>query len=214
MGSSRLPGKSLAPVGQVPMLQVMLDRVGRARRLDGIVVATSTLERDDAIASIAAAAGVEVFRGDEQDVLSRYAGAAATAGAETVVRLTADCPLIDPAVIDRVVDEYARGGADIASNNAPPVSARTYPDGMDAEAFSRAALERAHAEAVEPPHREHVTPYVYATGRVRRVDLPENRGDVRITVDHQDDLDLVREIVGAVGTDASLDEILAYLDAR
>jgi spore coat polysaccharide biosynthesis protein SpsF len=198
----------------------MLARVALAGSLDQVVVATTALRRDDELAAAAAAAGATVFRGSEDDVLSRYAGAGETTGAATVVRLTADCPLIDPAIIDRLVHEYMRaeGGVDIVSNNAPPYESRTYPDGMDVEVFSRAALERAQTEATAPEDREHVTRWMYLNDlRVRTVHLAEDRGAVRLTVDLPDDLARVREVADALAPadpEFSLDDILAWLDAH
>src|SRR5215218_3708456 len=122
MGSTRLPGKSLAVAAGRPLLATMLDRVAGATALDAVWVATTEEPRDDPIAALAAGAGAGVFRGSEHDVLSRYAGAAAAAHADVIVRLTSDCPLLDPAVIDRVAGEL--DGHDLATN-APPTG-RTY----------------------------------------------------------------------------------------
>jgi spore coat polysaccharide biosynthesis protein SpsF len=194
MGSTRLPGKALAPVLGRPLLQLMLERVQRARRLDTVEVATTRLARDDAVAEVAEQAGATCFRGAEQDVLARYHNAAEAAGARTVVRLTADCPLVAPEVIDEVVDAFVATGGEVdLASNAPP-RGRTYPDGMDVEVFSGAALGRAHAEATSPADREHVTTYMYRCLRVLEVHLPRSLGDVRVTVDHAADLERVRAI--------------------
>jgi spore coat polysaccharide biosynthesis protein SpsF len=217
MGSTRLPGKSLAPVDGRTMLEVMLDRVGRTPVIDAVWVATTTAERDDAVAAAAARAGVPVFRGSEDDVLGRYAGAAAEAGAGTVVRLTADCPLIGPEAIEAVVGALREGGADIATN-APPAG-RTWPDGLDAEAFSRDALDALDAATTDPGLREHVTLGFHRDPRwrVRTVDLDRDLGDVRITVDTQDDLDLVRSLLEellARNPAFDLADVLAALERR
>lgn len=217
MGSTRLPGKSLAPVGGRTMLEVMLERVGHSASVDVVWVATTTTERDDAIAEAAARVGVPVFRGSEDDVLGRYVGAATEAGAGTVVRLTADCPLLAPEAIDAVVAALGDGDADLATN-APPAG-RTWPDGMDAEAFPRAALEALDAAITDPALREHVTLGFHRDPRwrVRVVDLDRDVGNVRITVDTQEDLDIVRDLLEELlpaDPAFGLDAVLAAMDRR
>jgi spore coat polysaccharide biosynthesis protein SpsF len=191
--------------------------VGRTPVIDAVWVATTTAERDDAVAAAAARAGVPVFRGSEDDVLGRYAGAAAEAGAGTVVRITADCPLIGPEAIAAVVGALREGGADIATN-APPAG-RTWPDGLDAEAFGRDALDALDAATTDPGLREHVTLGFHRDPRwrVRTVDLDRDLGDVRITVDTQDDLDLVRSLLEellARNPAFDLADVLAALERR
>jgi spore coat polysaccharide biosynthesis protein SpsF (cytidylyltransferase family) len=214
MGSSRLPGKTLADLAGLPMLQFMLERVAHARTLDGVVVATTTAARDDRLAAIAAASGAMVFRGSEHDVLARYVGAAEQAGAATVVRLTADCPLLAPEVVDRLVQAYevADPRPDLVTN-APPAG-RTYPDGMDVEVLSRAVLVRAHELATDPADREHATRLLHGGGfRVQVVHLPRDLGTVRITVDDEHDLQRVRAIVAALPDRLfTLDDVIALLE--
>lgn len=197
MGSTRLPGKVLAKVRGRPLLATMLDRVKGFGAIDGVVVATTVLERDDAIAELAAREGADVFRGSEDDVLARFAGAAAQAGAGTIVRLTADCPLIVPEAVDAVLE--ALGDVDLATN-APP-HGRTWPDGFDAEAFTADALGRLDALATAPEDREHVTRgfHVHPQFRVRTVHLPQDLGSLRLTVDTAQDLELVRRILERLG---------------
>jgi spore coat polysaccharide biosynthesis protein SpsF len=208
MGSTRLPGKALAEAGGRPLLATMLERIARARSLDAVWVATTTAPRDDAIVQLAADVGTPVFRGSEEDVLARYAGAAADAGADVVVRLTSDCPLLDPAVIDRVVAELE--DHDLATN-APPCG-RTYPDGMDVEAMTRAALDRADREATDQPDREHVTSFLHRGDfDVHVVNLDRDLGDVRLTVDTAEDLLVVRELLKALPERFSLDDVLEAL---
>jgi spore coat polysaccharide biosynthesis protein SpsF len=195
-GSRRLPRKSLAPILGRPLLDLMLERVQRARTLDEVVVATTTLARDDELAAIAAGRAVGVFRGSEPDVLSRYAGAAELAHAELVVRLTADCPLIDPDVIDRVVTVARRTLSDDVQlvTNAPH-NGRTYPDGMDVEVLTAQTLRDLDELATDDADREHVTLRLHrAPFRHAVVDLGEPAGEVRITVDYESDLELVRAI--------------------
>lgn len=219
MASTRLPGKVLADVQGRPLLRHMLDRVARAKSLDGVLVATTDQPADDPIAAQCGAWGAPVFRGSEHDVLDRYYQAARLAKADAVVRLTSDCPLIDPAVIDEVVSAFQNGGYDYVANTAPPEGS-TYPDGMDVEVFSFGALERAWREARKPSEREHVTfhfwknPSLY---RTRRVDLPRNLSKVRLTVDYPEDLEVVRAVLEALRPQDpafGLDSIVAWLAAH
>lgn len=195
-GSRRLPRKTLAPVLGRALLDLMLERVERARTLDEIVLATTTLSRDDELAAIARRRGASVFRGSEQDVLKRYAGAAALARAELVVRLTADCPLIDPDVIDHVVRIARRTlGDEVDLVTNAPHSGRTYPDGMDVEVLTARTLTRVEQLAIDPADREHVTLRLHrAPFRHAVVDMQKPAGEVRITVDDPRDLELVRAI--------------------
>jgi spore coat polysaccharide biosynthesis protein SpsF len=195
MTSSRLPGKVMAPVLGAPMIGRQLERLGRSARIGRIVVATSTDASDDALASYVASLGHLVFRGPLADVLGRFAGAMALVPeADTVVRLTADCPLADWAVIDATIDCYREAGADYASNT-PAI--RTYPHGLDTEVMSRAALERACREAVDPYEREHVTPFIYRRPdqfRLAYLSQPVSLAHLRWTVDLAEDLAFVREV--------------------
>ena len=152
------------------MLYWVVNRAGAAKLVDQVIVATSVERRDDAVEELCLAEGWGVFRGSEHDVLDRYHAAAAACGAEVVVRVTADCPLIDPRVIDSVIEAYFGGAPqpDYASNT----QRRTYPAGLDTEVFSMAALERAWSEDRNPEWREHVTPYIYrSAGGFRLVDV-------------------------------------------
>lgn len=217
MGSTRLPGKVLQPAAGRPLLALMLERVRAFDAVDEVVVATTVLERDDVIAQLASDAGFAVYRGSEDDVLDRFRGAAEQAGAGTVVRLTSDCPLMVGEAIDAVLDGLA-GGADLATN-APP-EGRTWPDGLDAEAFSREALDRLAATTTDQADREHVTRgfHLGADWTVREVHLPRDLGDVRITVDTAEDLELVRalleELIEAHGLTFGLADVLAALERR
>ena len=201
MGSTRLPGKVLAPVGGRPLLEFMLERL-RTLRVDQIVVATSDLAQDDPVAEAAGRMGVPAVRGSEGDVLARFLVALDRYPADTVVRLTADCPLADPAIVEAAVDLLVRTGSDYASNSL----IRTFPVGLDVEVTTADALRQAGAEAVDRPEREHVTPFVYRRpGRYRLVALrtPELLADERWTVDTPDDLERVRAIVAATGSPAT-----------
>lgn len=193
MGSTRLPGKVLKRIGDDTMLHWVVKRTLRAKRVGEAVVATTTNGIDDAVSLEAEKAGAEVFRGSETDVLDRYRRAAQAHGAEIVVRVTADCPLIDPAVIDEVVRRFEEDGVDYASNTIE----RSYPLGLDVEVVHQDALECAWAEAVKDYHRIHVTPYIYQ--HPDRFSLLSVRADGdyssnRWTVDTEEDLRFVRAV--------------------
>jgi spore coat polysaccharide biosynthesis protein SpsF len=213
MGSSRLPGKVLMDLDGRPMLRFMLDRLAVFQALQ-LVVATSDQPADDPIEACAAAAGVAVVRGDEIDVLDRFRQAAEAHPADHIVRLTSDCPLIDPGLVAAAISDHHRSGADYTSNTL----IRTFPDGLDVEVMTTAALLAAAAEATDPAEREHVTPFLYRrTGRftTRAIRSAERLGHLRWTVDTMDDLDVVRAMVkdGTVG-DGSWREVVGRLRER
>lgn len=217
MGSTRLPGKVLADVGGATMLASVVRRAGRAGSVDHVVVATSVLPGDDAVAHEAGDLGVSVFRGDELDVLDRFHGAARAADAELVVRVTADCPLIDPGLIDRVVRALldATPSADFAANTLE----RTYPQGLDVEVAWFGTLDRAQREATRPYERAHVFPYIYEHPEFFRLVGVANDRDLsamRWTVDTQEDLDFVRAVYQRLGnpTDATWQDVLDILAAE
>jgi spore coat polysaccharide biosynthesis protein SpsF len=196
MGSTRLPGKILKEVAGRPLLDYMLERVRRAKSLDAVLIATTTSPQDDVLERFCRERGVLCHRGSEDDVLDRYYGAARAADAGTVVRLTSDCPVMDPRVIDDVVGEFRQSGCDYVANTAPPPT--TYPDGMDVEVFSFAALERAWKEAQKPSEREHVTFYFWKNPglfKTRRRELPEDLSRFRLTLDYPQDLELLSRLL-------------------
>ena len=158
ISSSRLPGKVLLPLGGKPMVIYQLERLRRCQRLDRLVLATSSHSSDDTLADVVSAAGFAVFRGDLQDVLERFRACVSVEQPTTVVRLTGDCPLSDPALIDELIEAFGRGGWDYLSNSAD-AQQLSVPDGFDAEVFRADLLERAALEAQLPLEREHVTPF-------------------------------------------------------
>lgn len=160
MGSTRLPDKVMRRIGGVPMIELLLARLARASRIGRIVVATSLGPRNEPLAAHVRSLGYEVFMGSEDDVLDRFVQAAAPHSPRAVVRITGDCPLIDPGVVDDVVAEHEAAGADYTSNVAPA----TFPDGLDTEVFAYEALLRAHRETRAQRDREHVTPYLRESG--------------------------------------------------
>ncbi len=214
MGSTRLPGKVLKSIAGRSMLARVCRRVCRAAMIDEVVVATTTEPADQAIADECNRLGVACFRGSENDVLDRYRHAAKRHGADAVVRITADCPLIDPDVVDRVVRCFLATRPDYASNTLK----RTWPCGLDTEVLSTEALDRAHREATEPYERVHVTPYLYRHGerfRLLPVTCREDLGELRWTVDSAEDLQFVRAIYHRLDGDAfSWREVLHMLAAE
>lgn len=197
MSSSRLPGKVLKEAGGRVLLERMVERVRRASSVKRVVVATTVDPSDDEIASFCQARGIDFTRGSLQDVLDRYYQAARQFKAETIVRLTGDCPLIDPILIDEVVNALVEQKADFACNRLPPPFTRTYPIGLDVEAVTYSALQRAWTEATEKHEREHVLPYLYEVpGRFKVVQLnySEDLGKLRWTLDTPEDLEFLRAV--------------------
>lgn len=195
MGSTRLPGKVLAPIAGRPMLSYQLERLRRCRQVDRLVVATTTQSADDAIVAFCEVEGLACIRGPEQDVLSRYAQAAHAFDAGIVVRVTSDCPLIEPALVDRAVATFRTGEpCDYLSNMIRP----TWPYGMAVEVISREALLQADAEATDPAEREHVTPFIYwrpERFRLKSLTMVPDLSAHRWTVDTPEDLELVARIL-------------------
>lgn len=215
MTSTRLPGKVLKQIQGKSLLEYQLERLRRVKLADEIVIATTTNETDQPIVEFCERLGVACFRGSEHDVLARYHDAATLHQADMVVRVTSDCPLIDPAVIDQVIgfflnhiEEY-----DYVTNCLK----RTYPRGMDAEVLSFQVLHEAFVEAVEPEEREHVTPFIYRHPeryRLANIDFSENQEHHRWTVDTPEDFELVEKILTAlypVHPDFSLEDVLDLL---
>lgn len=204
--SSRLPGKVLARVGDASLLALVLRRLAPLS-VDHLVVATGDSAADDAVADVAHAEGVDVVRGPELDVLSRFAIALERYPARTVVRITADCPFVDPALVRAALEIHATTNADYVSNTL----VRTYPDGLDVEVVSADALVSAASEAFDPVEREHVTPFVYRRPErftLRSLRHVEPCADRRFTVDTADDLAFVRSAVERLGTtDFSWEEV-------
>lgn len=215
MTSTRLPGKVLKEVMGKPLLGYLAERLLRVSLADRVVIATTGNEEDNAIVEFCNGLALPFFRGSEEDVLSRYYGAAVAYGADVVVRVTSDCPLIDPAVIDRVIGFYLENYPlyDYVSNTLE----RTYPRGMDTEVFSFEALTRAHREASAAPDREHVTAFMYRNPEIfNTANLPcrENQSRYRWTVDTPEDFELIRRLIEGlypVNNLFSLEDILRIM---
>lgn len=193
MGSSRLPGKVLKPLAGMPVVEHVLRRAKAAKLVDRVCLATTHNAVDDPLAEFVAGKGFRVWRGDERDVLGRYAMAARGENADIVVRITCDCPLVDPAVIDDVVRLRQEHDADYASNGL----VMDWPDGLDCEVFKATQLFEAEAATTDPYDREHVTPWIRRVGAKSKVHLPGPGmpiADQRWTLDTPEDYALLTEL--------------------
>ena len=196
MGSTRLPGKALAPLAKKTVIEILFERLKAAKKIDEIVVATTKEQEDNRLVSLLKSKHIPFFRGSRDDVLDRYLAAAKKTKAQVIVRITGDCPLLDPGVVDAVVIEFLKGGVDYVSNIDPP----TFPDGLDVEVFSLASLQETHQKAKKTHDREHVTPYLRQHKGFRRRNL-KNSIDLsseRWTVDEPKDLVLIQKIFEAM----------------
>ncbi|MCK4542952.1 MAG: glycosyltransferase family protein [Spirochaetales bacterium] len=218
MGSTRLPGKVLKEVNGKPLLMYQVERVRESKLLDKVIVATSALPKDDVITDFCERNNIDCFRGSENDVLSRYYECAKKYKADIIVRLTADCPLLDPMVIDRVISMFQKEKADYAANTAPPKTTR-FPNGSDVEVFSIHALERAFIECKDLHDREHVTFYFWRyDNNFKTIQMSQgvDWSKYRFTVDYPEDLEVVEYIfqeLGKKGSFGHLPEIVDIIDA-
>lgn len=195
VGSTRLPGKVLKKICGKTILEHDIDRLRRFKEIDKIVIATTTLEKDNAIVEECERLGVMYFRGSEDDVLSRYYYAAKENNADIVVRITSDCPLIDPEISENIIKYYIdnKNKYDYVSNTID----RTYPRGLDTEVFSFKVLERAFKEAVSLRDKEHVTPYIWNNPQIFKLAQYKNHEDyshLRWTLDTEEDFELINKI--------------------
>jgi spore coat polysaccharide biosynthesis protein SpsF len=194
MGSSRLPNKVMKSICGKTVLEHVIERVGQCKEIDDIIIATTTFDRDNVIADEALRCGVKYFRGSEDDVLSRYYYAAEEYKADIIVRITSDCPLIDPAISDNVIKFYRNNKYDIVTNAGIDLSQRTYPRGLDTEVFSFKVLEAAFKNATKGYQREHVTPYIYENCKKAYYKNPIDFSRYRWTLDTDDDLKLIDSV--------------------
>lgn len=199
MTSTRLPGKILKQVLSKPLLEYQIERLRRIKPADGIMIATTTNAADDEVIKLCDRLGIEYYRGPEEDVLARYYGAAIQSGADAIVRVTSDCPVIDPEVSGRVIEQFLinHPSYDYVSNTLK----RTYPRGLDTEVFSFAGLKDAHENAKLAAEREHVTPYFYTRPDMFNIMCVENDADNsfhRWTVDTKEDFMLIENIISAL----------------
>jgi spore coat polysaccharide biosynthesis protein SpsF (cytidylyltransferase family) len=216
MNSTRLPGKTLMEIGGEPLLGHLVRRARRVPHLQDVIIATTNNPADVAIVDFANRTGLRVHRGSETDVLDRFYQTAKRFGVSVILRITPDCPLLDPQVAGLVVDEYLRnkGECDYVSNVDPP----TFPDGLDAEVFTFATLERSWREAEKRSEREHVTPYMRSHPelfKLRNVAHSEDLSSLRWTVDEPRDLEFVRRVIGHLGQQPfDMNDVLSLLRSR
>mgnify|MGYP006292503445 CR=1 FL=1 len=219
MGSTRLPGKVLKKIKGKPMLQYTIESLRNCELLDQIIVATSNLKKDDAIEEFTEEVGVDLFRGSEHNVLSRYYHSAKENNADVVVRITGDCPLIDYQITDQVIQLYLdnKREVDFAANNLE----RTFPRGVDTAVFSFEALEKAYKNAELDVEKEHVVPYIKKTHSEEfnlinyEAEGKYRRSDIRITVDEEDDFKLIKEIINIINKEQiTLDDVIDLLNEK
>ena len=218
MTSSRLPGKIVRPILGQPMLALLIERLRRARHVDEVIVATTSNATDDVVEQLCTGVGAGCFRGSEDDVLDRVLRAAHAHRVELIVEITGDCPLIDPEIVDRLVEMYAEGGSDYVAN----VLRRTFPRGLDTQVFPTSVLEDVARLTSDPVDHEHVSLYIYEHPerfRLRNLEsgLPERYWDLRLTVDTLEDFELITAIYEALyplNPSFGLRDVLAFLDRR
>jgi len=196
MGSTRLPGKHLKQVLGRPLLSYLVERLRRVKLANEIVLATTTKPLDDQLVDFSRDEKLPFFRGSEEDVLDRYYQTAKKFQADTIVRISGDCPLIDPEVIDNVINYFlqAQPSLDYASNTLQ----RTFPRGMDTEVFSFESLEKVARDAQKPEEREHVTPFYYLHPdqfKIGSVQSEKDGSRFRWTVDTEEDFKLIKTIL-------------------
>ena len=202
-GSTRLPNKVLKKIHGKSLLEIHINRINQANRIDQIFIATTTKRNDDIINTLANQLGVGCYRGSEDDVLDRFYQTVKDVQPDFVIRLTSDCPLIDPKLIDEVIEQAKKRDLDYYAN----IIEERYPDGQDIEVFKFSALEKAWKEATLQSDREHVTPYIrnnstYKGGRLFQSDnhhLSENYNHVRLTVDEMRDFYVIEQLVKELG---------------
>ena len=195
MGSSRFPGKVLKKINKKPLLAYQIERVKLSKKYDNLVVATSNLEKDKPIVEFCKKKNINYFLGSEKNVLKRFYDCAIHYKANLIIRLTADCPLVDPKVIDKVITLYKKEKVDYAANTIPP-NTRKWPDGSDVEVFSINSLKLAFQNAISIEDKEHVTFYIWKNKKFRLAQL-DNRLDwskYRYTVDYEEDYRVVKKI--------------------
>ncbi|MDP3784903.1 MAG: glycosyltransferase family protein [bacterium] len=215
MGSTRFPGKALLPLGNSTVLEQVIGRVREAKLINEIILVTTSDNSDDALAETAKKLGIKYFRGGGRDVLESFYRAAQEFKVSHLGRVTGDCPLIDPEVIDLAAKKYLEGSWDYVGVNRP-LGEETYPDGLDVEIFSFAALERARKEAKLSSEREHVTPYIWKNPdkfKIFSVKSPVDLSSYRLTLDHLEDYEVIKKIYENVKP-LRLENIIDFIKAH
>ncbi len=214
MNSIRLPGKVLKPLGDTTVIGFLLRRLSKSAEIDDIILATSVEKEDDPLAEHVEGLGFNVYRGSESDVLGRFYNAVNQSEATKIIRITGDCPLIDPALVDKLAIDFSNGGADYVSNVMPP----TYPDGMDIEIFTNTALNDAYFKAKSDHEREHVTPYIRNKNIFSRRNIfsQDDYSSMRLTLDNEEDYKIITEVVRFFEPEChfSLDKIIKYVEQQ
>ena len=216
-GSTRLPAKILKEVNGQTLLEIHLRRILQAKRVDKVKIATTDEEGSKFIVAVANKVGVDYYKGSVDDVLSRFYGTAAPEKPDYVVRLTSDCPLIDPSIIDKVIEYTIQGGYDYASTDPS-----CFPDGLDTEVMKFSVLERAYKEANLKSEREHVTPYIWKNGTANGGEVFKtsaikndagvyNANDYRITIDEPEDFEVIKKLIESLGTDKGWKDYIDFL---
>ena len=192
IGSTRLPGKVLKKIIGKPMIELLLTRLSKSKELDQIVVATSNNYKDNKLYSFVKTLGYKCFRGDENDVLKRFYNTSKITNADIIVRITGDCPMIDPEIVDKCIIGFKKSKVDYFSNTFP----RTFPDGLDVAVMSFDAIKKAHNEARFKYDREHVTSYIINSKKFKKSSIQNKRdlSKLRWTVDYKADLNVISKI--------------------
>lgn len=192
-GSTRLPGKVLLPLGGKTVIEQVISRTNQVKKIDKIILATTTKKEDNALEQICLKAGTDCFRGSEDDVLDRYYQAAKKFGGKNIIRITGDCSLVDPEIIDKVIDLYEKSGVAYATNVIPP----TFPDGLDTEIFSFEVLEKAWRETKMTSQREHVTIFLWQHPEIFKQKHLNNEIDLsahRWVLDNPEDYEFIKQV--------------------
>lgn len=215
MGSTRLPGKILMEVDGTPMLQYELGRLALSKRIDKVVVATGDGSENDPVQELCEKIGVDCFRGSEKDVLERYAMCAEKYPEyDAILRITGDCPLIDPYIIDELVEHFEKSGSDYASNVEPHQF--LFPDGTDCEIFTRDVLMRAQKEATTEYQREHVTVFMEENEDIKKSFITQKLdfSHIRLTVDNPEDFEVISYLIREADTECGYMEYISLLTKR
>ena len=196
MGSTRLPGKVMKKIKRKSILYYVIERVKKSKMIDKIIIATTTNKNDDLIVKEAKKLKVDIFRGSEEDVLSRYFFASKEFNADIVIRITSDCPLIDPEIIDKIIKKHIESKSDYTSNTIK----RTYPRGFDTEVFNKDIIKDVYKNASEKYQREHVTIFILENKERYKITNVETKGklyrpDIRVTLDTIEDFELISKII-------------------